>query len=189
MTDARSPSSLLLFEDSAPLETATNLNSRVSKAARISGCGTFRYWLTRFWDEGDSLVFVMLNPSTADASLDDPTIRRCIGFAGREGFAGASVVNLYAYRATNPKALLTCADAVGPENDDYLRLILSEQTRRGNPVVAAWGANARPDRVSQVLNLVPGVDWRCLGTTKAGHPKHPLYIKGDQPLLPFGKAS
>lgn len=157
----------------------------VGKAARISDCGQYRYWLTRLWAEDDSLLFVMLNPSTADASVDDPTIRRCMGFARREEFGGVSVVNLYAYRATNPKALLSVDDAVGPENDSYLRMILMEQTRRGHPVVAAWGANADADRAAEVLNLVPGVNWRCLGTTKSGAPRHPLYVHGEQPLMRY----
>ncbi len=157
----------------------------VKKSARISDDGRYRYGLTRHWSDGDALVFVMLNPSTADATLDDPTIRRCIGFAKREGFAGLVVANLYAYRATDPKALLTCGDAVGHRNDSYLSLLLHEQAARGNPVVAAWGVNARLDRVADVLNLVKGVDWRCLGTTRAGAPRHPLYIAGDQPLIRF----
>ena len=145
----------------------------------------YRYALSRHWGDGESQVFVMLNPSTADATLDDPTIRRCMGFARRDGYDGLVVVNLYAYRSTDPKALFTGVDAVGPQNDDYLRLLLAERVRRGLPVIAAWGANARLDRVGAVLNLVSDVDWRCLGTTKQGAPKHPLYIKGDQPLVPF----
>lgn len=168
-----------------PSGAVREVYAQVIYSARISECGTYRYTLSRHWSDGDALVFVMLNPSTADATEDDPTIRRCMGFARREGYAGIVVVNLYAYRSTDPKALLTCGDAVGPENDTYLRLLLTEQRRRGNPVLAAWGANARLDRVGHVLNLVPGVDWRCLGTTKQGAPKHPLYIKSDQPFVPY----
>lgn len=159
--------------------------SVIEKSARLSECGMYRYSLSRYWGPKRGLVFVMLNPSTADASTDDPTIRRCMGFARREGNDGILVLNLYAYRATDPKALLSCTDAVGPENDGYLSMALTEQARRGTPVVAAWGANARPDRVGQVLSLVPGVDWRCLGTTKQGAPKHPLYVRGDQPLVRY----
>lgn len=160
----------------------------VIKEALISDCGQYRYALTRRWGEAPSLRFVMLNPSTADASLDDPTIRRCMGFAKRDGYGGLVVLNLYAYRATNPKALLTCADAVGPGNDDMLRAHLRSSVGVGRPVVAAWGANARLDRWDQVLALASGVDWRCLGTTKSGAPRHPLYLSGDQPLLPFDGA-
>jgi hypothetical protein len=158
----------------------------VESAARLSECGRYRYWLGHYWErEGDSLTFVMLNPSTANASIDDPTIRRCMGFARREGYVGVTVLNLYAYRATDPKQLLTCGDPVGPENDEYLRMSLAERLRRGSPVVAAWGANAKPDRVEQVLGLIDGVDWRCLGTTKSGSPRRPLDVKGDQSLVPF----
>lgn len=157
----------------------------VEKAARLSDCGRYRYWLGRVWGEADSLLFVMLNPSTADASIDDPTIRRCMGFARREGFGGVSVLNLYALRSTDPKALLTCDDAVGPENDAYLTLALTEQARRGNPVIAAWGTNAKHRRIVDVLTLVGGVMWHSLGTTKDGHPRHPLYVRGDQPLEGF----
>lgn len=160
--------------------------SQIEKSARISECGRFRYSLTRHWSDGDALVFVMLNPSTADATLDDPTIRRCVGFAKREGFAGIHVANLYAFRATDPKDLLTCGDAVGPMNDAHLSLLLTEQVQRGNPVVAAWGSwpDRDPDRVANVLDLGGGrVDWRCLGHTKGGAPRHPLYVRGDQPLV------
>lgn len=159
--------------------------SEVEKYARISDYGAYRYSLSRFWGPVEPLLFVMLNPSTADADVDDPTIRRCIGFAKRDGFDGVTVGNLYAYRATDPKALLTCGDAVGSDNDHYLRMMLEVRAEYRSPVVAAWGANARLDRVGAVLNLVPGVDWRCLGTTKQGAPKHPLYVRGDQPLVPY----
>jgi hypothetical protein len=160
-------------------------STSVEKAARISDCGMFRYSLARYWGPKRGLVFVMLNPSIADADVDDPTIRRCMGFARRDGYDGISVLNLYAYRATDPRSLLSCPDAVGPGNDVYLRLTLTEQARRGTPVVAAWGATAELDRVGQVLNLVPKVDWRCLGVTKQGAPRHPLYVRGDQPLVPY----
>lgn len=157
--------------------------SGMSSDAVISECQTYRYSLSRRWASGASMRFVMLNPSTADATLDDPTIRRCIGFAKREGAAGLVVLNLYAYRATNPKALLTCTDPVGPDNNAWLAAHLQAAAL---PVVAAWGASARADRVRRVLDLVGDVDWRCLGTTKAGYPRHPLYVPGVQPLLPFG---
>lgn len=165
------------------------LREDVTKAARISDCGIYRYWLGRIWGDEDALTFVMLNPSTADASVDDPTIRRCMGFARREGFGGISVMNLYAFRSSSPKILAASGWRVGMDNDDYLRISLEEQRRRANPVVAAWGAHARPGRVDYVRYLVPGVDWRCLGKTKDGHPRHPLYVKGDQPLIPLGGSS
>jgi hypothetical protein len=161
--------------------------STLRSDAVISDCGTYRYALMRRWAQGYPLRFVMLNPSTADATLDDPTIRRCVGFAQREGFAAAIVLNLYAYRATDPKAILTCSDPVGPDNDKYLWNHLFSASEGPTPVVAAWGVNAHLGRVQQVLGLVQGVDWRCLGTTRDGHPRHPLYVRGDQPLVSFAK--
>lgn len=164
------------------------MQAALKRTARISACSAFRYSLARKWGEDPSLVFVMLNPSTADAAVDDPTIRRCMGFAQRDGFDGIQVVNLYAYRATDPKALRACPDPIGPENNRFLHLLLAEQARHGTPVVAAWGALADADRVEEVLTMVPSVKWRCLGLTKAGAPRHPLYVRGDQPLTPFATA-
>lgn len=163
----------------------------VRTGAQISDDGLFRYDLLRWWAEpgvngARALRFVMLNPSTADADQDDPTIRRCVGFAKREGYAGAIIVNLYAFRATDPKDLAAAGYPVGPHNRAILSNHLYDSRMGGHPVVAAWGVNARPDRVRDVLSLVPGVDWRCLGTTKDGHPRHPLYVRGDQPLDVFG---
>jgi hypothetical protein len=146
--------------------------SYLNKSVMLSEDGRYRYHLTRTWDDGDRAVFVMLNPSTADAYEDDPTIRRCIGYARRWGLAGIEVVNLYAYRATNPAELWEVDDPVGPENDLWLRAVGSS----GFPLVAAWGANAQPRRVQRVLGL-PGFDrLTCLRTTQAGHPGHPLYL-------------
>lgn len=151
----------------------------------------YRTTLSRDWtpdaDElpAPGLLFVMLNPSTADALVDDPTIRRCIGFARREGFTRLDVMNLYSYRATNPADLWLAADPVGPGNDYALQVKLTDSLQLGDPVIAAWGVNARPDRVAHVLGMVDGVNWRALGLTKDGHPRHPLYVRSDAPLVPF----
>lgn len=148
----------------------------VARSARISADGLYRYRLTRAWGDGEIAVFVMLNPSTADAAIDDPTIRRCIGFAKTWGMAGIEVVNLYAYRATNPAELWGADDPVGPDNDEFLT---TAAFARPGPLVAAWGVNAKPPRVMEVLSL-PGFDrLQCLGTTKDGYPRHPLYVRGD----------
>lgn len=146
--------------------------------AHISEDGQYRYALGRRWADGPVARFIMLNPSTADASLDDPTIRRCIGFARSWGLNGIQVLNLYAYRATNPKELWKVSDPVGPENDAYLAIYTEGLT------VAAWGANAKPFRVAKVMKLLADREIYALGVTKAGQPKHPLYIAGDtQPSL------
>lgn len=156
-------------------------------SAVISQCGQYRYLLTRAADmlqpDTGPALFLMLNPSTADASLDDPTIRRCRGFAQLWGCDGLTVANLYAYRATKPADLWRCADPVGPDNDAFLAGLAREY----GEVVCAWGTNARPDRVSEVMEIFRRANAKlwCLGTTKDGHPRHPLYVRGDQPLVPF----
>lgn len=148
-------------------------------SATISDDGVYRYDLTRTWDAASGrLTFVMLNPSTADAAVDDPTIRRCKAFAKREGFGGIVVLNLYALRATNPRELDIADDPVGPGNDDTIARVLASKTR----AVAAWGAHAAPARARAVTALAPHVAWQALSTTKAGAPRHPLYVRGDTPL-------
>jgi hypothetical protein len=168
-----------------PIETPQEPSRTVESSAFIDPSGLYRYWLKRRWGGGSLLPFVMLNPSTADHWKDDPTIRLCMALARREQYGGIHVVNLYAYRATDPKALLTCADPVGPANDNNIASALRGAWAVSLPVVAAWGANAKPDRVGQVLNLVPDVNWRCLGTNKGGSPKHPLFLPADTALVPF----
>lgn len=153
--------------------------------AKISECGQYRYLLTRKseleYPEKSTALFIMLNPSTADAEQDDNTIRRCRSFARGWGCAGITVANLYAYRATNPAELWTVDDPVGPDNDRELAALAREY----GEAVCAWGANAKQERVDQVVEIFRKVGARlwCLGTTKSGAPRHPLYIKGDQPLI------
>lgn len=171
-------------------DAATSHNGRYGQSgACISPCGQYRYTLTRpalhqFPGKGTAL-FVMLNPSTADASIDDPTIRRCRNFARDWDCNGIVVANLYALRSTDPKALLSHPDPVGPDNDYWLASLASEF----ETIVCAWGANAKPDRVAAVWKIFQSYgDQRlrnvlCLGATKAGAPKHPLYVRGDQPLI------
>lgn len=144
--------------------------------AELSPCGTYRYSLWRAWGDGPRAVFVMLNPSTADAARDDPTIRRCIGFARAWGFNGLEVVNLFALRATNPEALYLHADPVGPENDDAI----ATACNGAGIVVAAWGVHGawkdRGQEIAQRIAYGGGVALHHLGLTKGGHPRHPLYL-------------
>lgn len=150
----------------------------MNSAAVISDCGLYRYFLMR--GEQNALPFLMLNPSTADGQLDDPTIRRCKGFANTVGYDGIVVMNLYAYRATKPEDLWTVSDPVGPENDAWIAKLA-----RYPEVVCAWGSNAKQDRIQQVIEILKssGVGIKCLGTTKHGAPRHPLYVKASQPLI------
>jgi hypothetical protein len=162
--------------------------SEVESDAILSECGRYRYLLRRWWNPAVvPLVFVMLNPSTADATMDDPTIRRCMGFAKRDGYGGILVGNLYAYRATKPADLWKTEDPVGPDNDVYLRRLASSARVHDMPVVAAWGASARPERVERVLGIESMREVLCsFGVTKAGHPRHPLYLPGNSVLSPWG---
>jgi hypothetical protein len=153
--------------------------------AVISSDGLYRYRLGREWDVSlPRLTFIMLNPSTADATLDDPTIRRCMGFAKREGKGGIYVYNLYAFRATKPTDMLNAADPVGPENNRMLEEAFGYAITTHTPLVAAWGANARQDRVLDVLEMAEQsyAQLSSFGVTKHGHPKHPLYLPGDAEL-------
>lgn len=154
---------------------------QIRSDAVLSDCGRYRYRLTRTWDSArPNATFIMLNPSTADASVDDPTIIRCRNYARAWGLGGLTVVNLYAYRATNPDDLWKVDDPIGADNDDHLREVLTAAAADGAPVVAAWGGNARPDRVAQVVALAGPLT--ALGLTKAGQPRHPLYLRKDAVL-------
>lgn len=144
--------------------------------AVISDDAEYRYRLWRTWDtEKPTLAFVMLNPSTADASEDDPTIRRCLGYAKDWGYGTLVVVNLFALQNTNPKNLRGHPNSVGPENDKHLRDACDEAER----VVVAWDANGSlHDRSRSVARLLEA-DLYALETTKDGHPVHPLYQPSD----------
>lgn len=158
----------------------------IERDALISPCGMYRYWLQRTWDPSRfALPFVMLNPSTADAEVDDPTIRRCMGFAKREHYGGIWVANLYAFRATRPEALWKAADPYGPENDDTLVRLARRAAVHSIPIVCAWGANGGKNNRPIVLMQQAGASFACLGRTKDGQPRHPLYVKADQKLEPY----
>lgn len=160
----------------------------VFKDADISECGTYRYSLTRRWDDRPLIGWVMLNPSTADANVDDATIRRLAGtekrpgFARRWGYGGIIVRNLYALRATDPKQLWLHPDPIGPRNNDELALAAYNEPL----TMLAWGANAplsRAKHVAQLLWLrsrVHETRLAVLGWTKSGFPGHPLYVPAEQ---------
>ena len=161
------------------------------RQALIDPTGKYRWWLSRTLEsrEGVDLrgwaVFVMLNPSTADGCVDDPTIRRCMGFAYEWGCAHLSVVNLFAIRSANPMAIYTDKDPVGPENDEW---IMSETGKGTKAIVAAWGAHGSfRQRAWRVRGLLHGAGrsvWH-LGLTKDGYPRHPLYLKRTTALIPM----
>lgn len=154
--------------------------------AEISPCGQYRYTLTRKtncplrWNR--SALFIMLNPSTADAFQDDPTIRRCISFAERENCTDLTVVNLFALRATNPKELLKHQDPIGPLNDQFLAREIQKAALSGGIIITAWGKNKFAQKRAFLLKSYFG-PFLCLGKNKDGSPKHPLYLKADSPLI------
>lgn len=179
-----------VIESAEPLvvEADTGILSGTSEAV-FSVDRVRRYVLVRLWESAPPMTWIMLNPSTADAFADDPTIKRCKAFARREGCGGINVVNLFAHRATHPAALRRAADPVGPANDQAIEVY----AREAHLVVVAWGAggalNGRAGDVGQRLTAA-GVQLRCLGITKDGHPKHPLArgrerVPDDAPLVPW----
>jgi hypothetical protein len=167
----------------------SNLPKVTSRGATISQCQEYRYSLTRSWNRRKPMLrMVMLNPSTADWSLDDPTIRRCLTLAARQDCGSLQVVNLYALRATQPATLLKHKDPVGPDNLRWLAKLKDPDSYgvEAGPVVAAWGAHTSvPTGVGRVAEALLGLEMLCLGTTKAGHPRHPLYLPDATPLEPF----
>lgn len=167
----------------------------MNRDAVISKGGKYRYTLTREWGEGDRglILWVMLNPSTADGLEDDNTIRRVIDFSRRWGFEAAAVVNLYAWRATKPADLWKAArdghDIIGPKNDKWI----AKEMYHAQRVICAWGAHADFHRPGEVLHRLVGHRkplW-ILGTTAPGHPLHPLRLAAHtEPIKwkhPYGK--
>jgi hypothetical protein len=153
---------------------------------------TYRYSLWRTWSASSPRVaFIMLNPSRADAQHNDPTIRRCMDFAFRWGFGSMEVVNLFAYRSADPAHLRLVDDPVGAHNHVFLARAL----RTATCAVAAWGTGGtllgRDRALLELLGQVYALS--CLGLTKEGHPRHPLYVRATaRPLaypLPFSAGS
>jgi hypothetical protein len=143
-------------------------------SAEISSCGKYCYWLRRSlvtYQPAKTVCFVMLNPSTADAKLDDPTIRHCKAFALVWGYNVLTIRNLYAYRAIRPADLCKADDPVGPLGDVNLAAALT-----ADMVVCAWGINAKSARVIQAMQILGEHPTWCLGRTKSGAPRHPLYV-------------
>ena len=163
-----------------------------SSGAEISNDEIYRYTLTRQWDDGKCISWLMFNPSTADARLDDPTIRRCIGFSKRWGYGRMIVVNLYAIRSTDPRTVARAGiSAIGPLNNYWITKSVSESRE----LTCAWGcAQHAPNitqRIDEVLRLeisedgAPIVPINCLGYRKDGHPRHPLMLSYDTKREPF----
>ena len=159
----------------------------VERDALFDDTQKYRYALKRVFSDGSGVcVFIMLNPSTADALKDDPTVRRCIGFTHRWGYKVLHVVNIFALRSTDPKVLYSSDDPVGSQND---RIIL-ELCGAADRIVAAWGTHGRHKaRGRKVLRMLgehyPVKEIMSLGITQEGFPKHPLYVANATKLMPI----
>jgi hypothetical protein len=156
----------------------------MKKGAVIDKTGLYRYSLWREWDiDKSKIVFIMLNPSKADASIDDPTLRRCVNFAKSWGYGSLIVVNLFAYRSSCPLEIRQVDDPVGQQNDRYLKKAIKSADR----VVVAWGNNGKlmqRDRLVLELLSKHNIQPHCLGITKSGYPRHPLYVMcKEQPVV------
>ena len=155
--------------------------SFIHKNATISDCRKYRYALSRTWDDKKKTVlFIALNPSTADEINDDPTIRRCINYAKKWGYGSILVANLFAYRTTNPEKLRYVKNPVGNDNDQHIIKL----SKKANLIVAAWGNEGSLfNRDKEVARLIPNL--MCLKVNKSGQPTHPLYQKKDKELIRF----
>lgn len=150
------------------------------KGATFSPCRIYRYKLWRIWDAATRYVlFLMLNPSTADETLNDPTVDRCEHRARKDGWGGLVVANLFAIRTKDPVIMKKAVDPVGPDNDRIIR----DAVYRAGLVVCAWGVHGtHRGRDQEVLKMIRDVGSTVphhLGLTKHGHPRHPLYLGYD----------
>lgn len=172
--------------------------SPIKRTAVVSACGTYRYLFTRVWDASLPVLPVcMLNPSRADHEIDDPTVLVLTHFGRLWGYGGLSGVNLFAFRASKPRDMMAARDPFGPENEIHLHRALNDARYSHVPMLAAWGNDGiLMDRnvhfcrqaAHHLVRLV------CLGTTLAGHPKHPMArgvhrIPRDQQPIPYGLPS
>lgn len=154
------------------------MTTTAANSAVLSPCRLSRYELWRQWGDSPTCVFIGLNPSTADEMNDDPTIRRCIGYAKRWGYGSLCMLNLFAFRATQPKDMMAAKDPLGPDNVDTLLA----RTAEAGIVIAAWGKDgAFQGWGRQVVKMIPKL--HCLKLNQDGSPAHPLYLRGD--LTPF----
>ncbi len=151
--------------------------------ARFDSTTQYRYWLARAWSDAPRIGFVMLNPATADATRDDPTLRLCMGFARQWGYGGLEVVNLFAFRTSYPRELRQISDPVGERND----AAILETAARVDALVVAWGNHGSfQGRDQHVLRLLGDrVPLLTFGRTKSGQPRHPLHLGYITPVTPY----
>lgn len=158
-------------------------NPECEKTAHLSSCGRYRYSLTRKWGPEASVGYIMLNPSTADASDDDPTIRKCIGFAKKYEFGGIVVRNLFNFRSKSPTDLPKQLDPIGDDGDKAIKSLPKECAL----IIVAWGNIHKllRNRATWAIATLGTANLFCLGINEGGSPKHPLYVPYNAPLLRF----
>jgi len=164
------------------------LNVRMRSGAVFDRSENYRYTLWRKWDDqAPRILFVMLNPSRANEEINDQTIRTCIGFAMHQKFGSMEVVNLFAYRTSDPRILMRARNPIGKDNDAFIL----DGCQRSSTIVLAWGNHGRHlERSNYVVSdLIQQTKQNvvCLGITKEGFPRHPLYVKRTTNLVPFQK--
>ena len=167
------------------LVVRTHTEAGTESSAVYSACDRYRYALTRVWDDcGRRLVFVMLNPSKATELANDPTVERCERRSRQLGYGAMRVCNIFAWRETEPALLKKAREPNGAENDAQLR----EAADWGDDILCAWGVHGahlgRGETVARLLSEYPAPRL-CLGQTKEGHPRHPLYVRYAQRLMPW----
>ena len=171
-------------------ELPVSMTSRIqilqylSQNARFSRCGLYRYSLERSWIGGNGCaLFIGLNPSTADHRKDDPTIRRCVGFAKSWGYEAMEIVNLFSFRATYPTDLKLAPKPIGPANNSWI----AKAMNRSEIAIACWGNDGGfLNRDKYLLKRYP--DLRCLKINRSQHPAHPLYLKANLKPFPMNQA-
>lgn len=156
--------------------------------AKLSSKRKYRYTLYRRWGSifAPSLMIIGLNPSKADEKEDDPTITRCIRFAYDLGFSSVRMMNLFSYRATDPKDMKSSKNPIGRNNDRHIKRMAYRVDRNEGRIVAAWGNHGSYlNRDKEVLELLKHYDLYCFGITKQNQPKHPLFLRADTKLKIF----
>ena len=162
----------------------TTTTPPMKRSAVISNGGVYRYRLDRIWDDRPPATFIILNPSAGDVLHDDPIIRRCLRFAQALNCGGTAVINLYAYRATDPDHLFGAGSPIGPDNQEHIRDAVWAAARIGSPLIGAWGRLATRSRVEEILRL-PGADRiTALAVTSNGMPALPRLPTSPR-LLPW----
>ena len=159
------------------LSSSMKLRKILVEKTQFSHCRQYRYTLRRSFLFGDKKIcFVMLNPSTATSRFDDPTTRRAVAFAQRMNCKEYLAVNLFAFRSTDPKGMRLVENPVGPKNNEYLLAA----SLWADEMIIAWGSGGKyKNRDEEVLALLQDRNLWCLGKTKSGHPRFPLYLRRE----------